>query len=421
MLARRTHPACKRRPRRAAIVALTAFYSNAFSAPGPNDVSAPDRSQLEALRTWSELKDEKLAAIAEEESRHGPLSRALIDPLVSLGLAHQEYGEHDLAVEALSRALQIKRVNDGLYGLDQVPLLRQLSVSELALGDFASAAMLDRRIMELARLSPDDPRSVEIFRAAGDRRVAAYESNLAGKSQMSMAFGTTGSPISRGPAPAGFSLWEARRNYTDALHSLLRTQGYSDSALPELERALIRTYYLELSAGSYGPERAQMLYYLGRESYRRLVAYSGLNDGSVLGFATALVELADWDLLFSHNARALERYEHAHAVLVAEGVPESTIRAIFSPEIPVLLPAFLPSPFEASASRTDAEHIDVAFELGKYGTSRRIEILSVSANTADGSEKGLVRLIASNRFRPRLERYDAAEAQPYQVRYYVNE
>lgn len=420
-MTRRTQCSFKRHAGWGAIVALAAFYSNGFSAPGPNDNSLSDRSELEARRAWSQLRDEKLASIAEEESINGPLSRALIDPLLSLGLAYQEYGEHDLAIVVMSRALQIMRVHEGLNGLDQVPLLRQLIVSELASRDFASAAVLERRILELARLHPDDARSVAIFRAAGDRQLAAYEHYLAGDRtlQVSTAVSPMGASVSRGPAPSGFALWEARRNYTDAMRSILRTQGYQDEALPELERALIRTYYLELRAQNYGPERAQMLYYLGRDSYRRLVAYSGLNDGSVLGFAKALVELADWDLLFSRNAKALERYEHAHAVLVTEGVPEAAIRELFSPEVPVLLPAFLPSPFDSGAS--GAAHIDVEFELGKYGTSRRIEILEVSANTTNASEKEVVRLIGSNRFRPRLRTDDAAAAPPYQVRYYVNE
>lgn len=204
-----------------------------------------------------------------------------------------------------------------------------------------------------------------------------------------------------------------------AIRSILRRGEYGHEDLLELERGLVRTYYLESTTGS-SPNRAGGLYYLGRESYRRRVAYAGLNSGTPLDFGRALVELADWDLLFSRNGRALEQYDAAHALLVAEGVPDASIREIFGPARPVLLPTFLPNPLAADAPGQATAHIDVTFELSKYGVSRKIEILEASASATDESTKALIRLIARNRFRPRLTETESADSQLYHLRYYVS-
>jgi hypothetical protein len=148
--------------------------------------------------------------------------------------------------------------------------------------------------------------------------------------------------------------------------------------------------------------------------------YRASRIGTVEELAKALVELADWDLVFARNGKALDQYVEAYEMLVSEGVPAASIREIFSPETPVLLPTFLPNPLAGSAPDEPAGHIDVSFELGKYGTSRKVEVLDVSGEGAAAPEKDLVKLIVTNRFRPRLVDGVSDGGGPYQVRYYVS-
>jgi hypothetical protein len=75
---------------------------------------------------WTAITEPLLSSIEDEEARNGPFSGALVELLASLGLAYQEYDEHVLAASVLDRALSLKRVNDGLFGLEQVPLVERL-------------------------------------------------------------------------------------------------------------------------------------------------------------------------------------------------------------------------------------------------------------------------------------------------------
>jgi hypothetical protein len=107
-----------------------------------------------------------LAGIAAEEARNGPFSADLIGLLTSLGLTYQEHGEDALAVTVLDRALYLKRVNEGLFGIDQAALVKRLIESEAALGQKATVDELRTRLLDLARHNRNDERSATISRSA---------------------------------------------------------------------------------------------------------------------------------------------------------------------------------------------------------------------------------------------------------------
>ncbi|HET7133867.1 MAG TPA: hypothetical protein VFJ95_16545 [Gammaproteobacteria bacterium] len=69
------------------------------------------------------------------EARDGVNPEGLIVPFSDLARAHDQAGEHALAIAALDRALELVRVNRGVYSLDQAPLLRQGMIDEEASGN----------------------------------------------------------------------------------------------------------------------------------------------------------------------------------------------------------------------------------------------------------------------------------------------
>ena len=89
-------------------------------------------------------------------------------------------------------------------------------------------------------------------------------------------------------------------------------------------------------------------YYRGRQSLRRLYAYGAASSGSSLSQADAVVQIADWDLLYSHNGKAVESYAAAHAMLEQAGAAEASIEQLFAPPTPVVLPAFQPNPLAST-------------------------------------------------------------------------
>jgi hypothetical protein len=213
-------------------------------------------------------------------------------------------------------------------------------------------------------------------------------------------------------------VWRARGNYSAAIRSILRNGSVEHEDLLPIEQSLTRSYYLQamdrdraaenLSGSAYGG---------GRQSYRRRVAYSIMTSGEAIDVAKALVELADWDLLFSHNGVAVDIYEEAYALLSKENVPEPEIRVLFPLESAVRLPTFEQSPLAPpESSARGVGHVDLEFEVSKYGVAGKIDVVEMSSASLRGVRRDAARTIASSRFRPRPPSDGDA---PFRLRYYV--
>jgi hypothetical protein len=134
--------------------------------------------------------------------------------------------------------------------------------------------------------------------------------------------------------------------------------------------------------------------------------------------------LADW--LLANTPPDRLRYEESDEGALAlydrvyrELEEEDEARAsILSPEVPITLPTYEPNPF-ASAATESSYHIDVSFDVTKYGLAERIEILDTSKGAHRAEERELIRLIARTRFRPRFVDGKLADAAPVVVRYHL--
>lgn len=73
------------------------------------------------------------------EATQGISSRRLVVPLAGLGATYAAQDQHEQAAELYERALAVSRRADGLFNLQQVPLLRQAADSRFAMNDFAGA------------------------------------------------------------------------------------------------------------------------------------------------------------------------------------------------------------------------------------------------------------------------------------------
>src|SRR5262249_24956477 len=185
---------------------------------------------------------------------------------------------------------------------------------------------------------------------------------------------------------------EARHYYTRAVDILLRNQSYSSGELPRLLQALVAISY------EYGdPE-------VGRKSLNYLLAYQASNSAPWRDRIETLVQIADWDLLHAVGTdemdRALAEYANSYALLQRKGVEEDSIRELFAPDTPVALPVFLPNPLAADDKGEASGHIDAAFDLDKYGRSRRVRILNATDDATRANAKHVEHLILERRFRP---------------------
>src|SRR5690606_24145245 len=126
---------------------------------------------------------------------------------------------------------------------------------------------------------------------------------------------------------------------------------------------------------------------LGKRSLRHLLAYNVENSAPRLTQTEALVQIADWDLLFARGDRqiteaARDVYERAYVELERSGTAERSVESIFSPEVPVVLPAFEPNPLRSRETPETTGFIDVAFEIHDDGESDDIEVLETTRNAS---------------------------------------
>jgi hypothetical protein len=438
---------------REALKVAAALLALAVAARAPNLVAA-EASPNE------ELQQQLLDTIEAMAARDGPYSPAVLEPLRALIVLYQESEDDAFAAVAIERARQVLRINQGLHTLEQVPLIQQLIQIEHVRGNHSAAWDLEQELLALVRRYPEDLRTAPVLRAAADRQMEILAAFLGGERPPELYLGCylQGSRSGAENCDSGSRrtavramLADAQRSYSEAIAVMLRNELYGSDELRGLELELLRgidlarTLYdgdrydeglwlaptiagpawepwrgrtaavVELAAWDlpyFGnesrdqqqletrPDRIANTYHRGRQSLRRLYAYGAASSGSLLSQVEALVHMADWELLYSHHGNAVDGYELARALLAKAGVAEVRIDELFLPQLPVVLPAFQPNPLARDESKKVAGHIDVAFEITKYGRGRGIEVLDSVDATGDAQD-ALVALIGNSRFRPR--------------------
>jgi hypothetical protein len=359
----------------------------------------------------------------------GPHSADLLEPLANLIALYQEGNDDALAAVAIERAVQVVRINQGLHTLDQVPLIRQLIRIEEERGNHPAAWELEQDLLTLVRRYPDDLRTVPTLREVADRRMAVLGRYLGGQRPEEIILGCYYEtwPLrddancqagSRETVVQGM-LAEAQRNYSAAIGALVRNGLYGSDELRDMELQLLRGVDLVRTRYGYDSDpRYGSTYQRGRQSLRRLYAYGVASTSPLLTQANAAVQLADWELLYSRHGVAVDAYQLAYDVLATTDVPRASREQLFAPPLPVVLPAFQRNPLARDETRPVTGHIDVEFEITKYGRGREVEILGAT-NATDVARDRLVSLIMTNRFRPRPMDGKFADSSRVVTRYYL--
>jgi hypothetical protein len=396
-------------------------------------------------------RQQQIVTRVEQEERNGPFSEGLIDPLSDLALLYQDRGDHDLAVAVIHRIRQLVRANNGLHSLEQIPVIQQLIANEKAIGRLDTAWELEQELLTLAKRHPDDMRTVPLFRETAAKRMTLLRQYLAGEFPPEMILGCYyGNPEEafgciqgdRSTAIRGI-VSDAQENYFNAIGVMHRNDLYSSDELKELEVELLRSIEEIRSREPPTPRATPRItdrdYFFGRESLERVWGYKTTTSAPLREQIDALVQIADWDLLYSDtllppatqvcarptcvqglSRTALDKYERAYELLEAAGA-QASIDELFSAEVPVVLPAFVPNPLASDPAQASNRFIDVAFEVSRYGESRDVRILDTTTGATDDHKARLVRLIQRSRFRPRIADGEFAHASPVRLRYYLTE
>jgi hypothetical protein len=336
----------------------------------------------------------------------GPYNIALAEPVGGLGKLYAELCNHPAALEQYRLALQLLRISDGLLTPAQLPLLRALSESYAAIGDYRSAQAALRSMFRVhsmgqgrldAAVLGDSlayfARAREIFidpRSGGnlDLLFEAYRDCLAMLEKQ----------IARGEMD--YATYEAlAMSHLANLYLMLGVDPYAASAMSRDSESQAMDYL----------QRTQMITY--SKGISVLEALLEASAGQPQGTAARLhFELGNWHQWNGKWRRACDSYALAWAQANGESgaglrgrlaqpaeLPEDPALwvSLLDPEIPAI--AIIEADFQVS-SRGDVSRVDarvvgegssgIAGRLGRWLRDSHVRPAVVDGACVDGELRG---------------------------------
>ena len=315
------------------------------------------------------------------ESAHHRYHPDLVKPLTLLGDSQLGQQRIEQALETYGRALHIRRVNDGLFAPDQVAVVYKQAAALQALGDIEEAAnreeyaysvlvkahgpLSDAILPGTYRLADWYRQSYNIFAARDlyERAIRIHETN------------NKLPALSVLPALKGLVLTyrhERFPQYWSSASSANRSSAFAATPLSQASRA--RMYPAEITINNFpAAERAlQRIVRIRRED----------PQSTPLQLYEAILDLADWHLMWEHFRKAHTLYEFVYAQMdgldavdAAEDFAEP--RWLYMP-----LPAVPKTPRTRSGSRSSGTDrprtqgfIEASFRVSPNGGAQDIEVV----------------------------------------------
>ncbi|HEX5049283.1 MAG TPA: tetratricopeptide repeat protein [Gammaproteobacteria bacterium] len=407
--------------------------------------------------TASEQQGRLIARIDEEQTLHGVDGAELIAPLSELARFYRAHGDAALAISAAQRALGIVRAKHGLNTLEQAPLILLQSEIEEGRGNVEEAWQLEQDLLQLARQNSGDLGTVTILQDFSDKRAGLlerYRNDDRKPPQVVLGCYYAGGPLqphgatscrsgSKQVATAALSD-EADTYRAAAVRTIVHSDHYASGEVNELLSKAVdacRHYRGDpLDACKREVELVADLAYVVGTSVPQVDAQVRMADWQLLGVpwwqapprvssAAPLVpgQLAPGSVPVSKPvedctgcSEALESYRRAYEELRRRGVEQAAIDRVFSPRLPVVLPASRDSVFVEPVGESGA-YVDVAFEVTKQGRAVNAELRGATPGVSRERRFGVVHWIGELRFRPIMTDGQFVDAVPVVVRYPVSD
>lgn len=358
------------------------------------------RRQLRPSKAANEYRQR----IEDMEAEHGAYGAGIDEQLMGLASALQRSGAHEEAIGEFRRAMLITRVNEGLYSLNQAPIIERMIESQLALNQWEDADDNHEYLFWLhaKNYGKKDPRMLPIINQLSSWHLQAY--------------------IDEKGATLFEHLIDATNLYALAVDIISHNFGANDLRLVEALRGLKATnYYLATYAGepqeavvintSFGggsapDRRAQLDHYrmnsftTGKTAITKIMDVYQKNPASPpAASAKAKVELGDWYMMFNKWHSARKTYGEAYQALWDNGATNQEIHEIFGR--PAALPTLplLDEDREALAN----SYVTVSYDVTAFGKARNVKILSAQPDNKVSIRSRVRNVLKRARFRPRFE------------------
>jgi hypothetical protein len=421
---------------------------------------APNQTVLpaERLRIGEAIKA-YVDAVGDIESTEGPFSNDLTQDLFSAGLLSQQIEDHPRALDFFTRAQRISRINDGLNNLAQIPIMQRMEFSYKAGNQDSQVDKIQQGILEVYE-NNYGAGSVELtpylleygvwnINAFLERssilinidRMDAGQFITDPQNYMSQNNNLRDTPL--------YYLFQSQQIFINALQILLQEKDYLNPTLLALERQLTKTYFLSIHRENilYQPDffltrkksktgsrlntnAIELLesqeYRLGQESYERSVSYISSNESRTASqMAAIMLEAADWQLLFERKVKAAREYEKVHEFFLQYPEFAQEAEPLLYPEMPVVLPVFLPQPNSKEKLDISLEqplryfgYFDVSFQINRFGKAKSTRVIGEGGEVTRNMEIRMQKYLQNVLFRPRF-REGKLDTDAIELRYYL--
>ncbi|MFM1897684.1 MAG: hypothetical protein RLZZ385_2758 [Pseudomonadota bacterium] len=322
-------------PRTVSALLLISAFNCSIGFPWP--VMAAEDDPVSRLLAERERYSQQLQVLEEDLGRfHG----SLVEPLVQQARLSMALNDFDQTRSILERAVQIQRINHGLYTAEQFPLLQLQVENAVRRGDWVDA---NATLEHLYWLYVNKHRGMDADLIQELRNLSGFhlEAVAADVEERQAYHFRQAAQIGAVTLQVGRHVW-----------------GDQDIRLAELYYDLVKQYYLQAVAVDRGSRTGYELrevapgssWVRSRQTAMRGYYQSGLGllqqtralyraqqPPDLEGEALATLYLADWQILFTRDAAA-DTYQQAYGELVEAGVEPALLTRFFAE------PKVLPQP-----------------------------------------------------------------------------
>jgi len=367
-------------------------------------------------------------SVNELQKQHGAYAEGLGEQLVGLGLVYKNLGQYPQAIAAFNRSLLVKRVNLGLYTLEQIPILDQIIATNTAAGDWTALDLNHQYLywVYLRNYGIGDPRLLPVIDRVGYWHLQAYtyDNQTDGYNHLEEAnylFHSAIAIIENHYDPDDQRL-------LDPLFGIVLV-NYQVKAALNANFGSISDSVSIFDDGTGKVDASDIYFYsnnayrTGKEALLRIIDIQAHNQDSVSSTTRiGLVNLADWELLFDKRDTANDTYAQACAQLAASGMAKAEINTLFAQ--PRSLPALQgppPGMREPAPQDMGGNYVLARFDVSPSGRPTNIEIIEASPADNKVMQRRARQRIRTTRFRPRLQDGQPVETTNVSIRYEFQE
>ncbi len=350
----------------------------------------PDLAQIEAQIEAGEYEipkywlSQKISEIEDSSHRFDP---ALVRPITLLGDIQVQEGDYVAALDNYGRAVHLERVNSGLVSAGQLEIVYREAEVYRTLGDFETANEREEYAYHVLQRAYD-PYSEDL---------------LPGLFHLAEWYEQT------------HNIFAARHLYQRATDVMVANgKGQSMEAIPAWS-GVARTYRLErfppiyIDSGQSSPYAAHGLeasygpvtinnFPAGERALQTIIQIHRAHNSPIPVIAQAILDLADWHLLFEKTRDAYPLYQIAYELM--EGVEDFPVQDFFAEPKLIHYPAPLDPSAPQMPEQTAEGLVTVQFDVTERGAARRLTTLD---SVPEGMMEFRVRKsIRAARFRPAL-------------------